>query len=86
VRDGIHDRKLTYEGIVYLITIWYRFNERALRIACVVAFCNLAGAFGGAIAYGAGKLNGSAGIQGFRWLFIIEGLKCPLLFAPSIRY
>lgn len=36
-----------FPGIVYLITIWYRHNERALRIAMVVAFCNLAGAFGG---------------------------------------
>ncbi|OAP64984.1 hypothetical protein AYL99_00956 [Fonsecaea erecta] len=63
-----------FPGIVYFITIWYRFNERAVRIACVVAFCNLAGAFGGAIAYGVGHINGTAGLQGFRWLFIIEGI------------
>lgn len=36
-----------FPGIVYLITIWYRHDNRALRIAMVVAFCNLAGAFGG---------------------------------------
>ena len=30
-------------GIVYFITIWYRWNERAVRIALVTAFCNLAG-------------------------------------------
>ncbi|KIV86421.1 hypothetical protein PV11_02033 [Exophiala sideris] len=63
-----------FPGIVYFITIWYRFNERALRIALVVAFCNLAGAFGGSIAYGVGHINGAAGLQGFRWLFIIEGI------------
>ncbi|KAH0834606.1 putative MFS transporter [Fonsecaea pedrosoi] len=63
-----------FPGIVYFITIWYRYNERAVRIACVVAFCNLAGAFGGAIAYGVGHVNGSAGLEGFRWLFIIEGI------------
>jgi MFS family permease len=40
----------------------------------VVAFCNLAGAFGGAIAYGIGHVNGAGGLQGFRWLFIIEGI------------
>lgn len=45
-----------------------------MRIALVVAFCNLAGAFGGAIAYGIGHANGAGGLEGFRWLFIIEGL------------
>ncbi|KAI1391702.1 MFS transporter [Hypoxylon trugodes] len=63
-----------FPGIVYLITIWYRHNERAVRIAFVIAFCNLAGAFGGAIAYGIGHANGRSGLEGFRWLFIIEGL------------
>lgn len=85
---SIHDARapLTLtSGIVYFITIWYRFDERAVRIACVVAFCNLAGAFGGAIAYGVGHVNGAGGLQGFRWLFIIEGiitiLSAFLLFA-----
>ncbi|KAF2102606.1 retrograde regulation protein 2 [Rhizodiscina lignyota] len=63
-----------FPGIVYFITMWYRVEERALRIACVVAHANLAGAFGGCIAYGVGKTNGTNGLQGFRWLFIIEGL------------
>lgn len=40
----------------------------------MVAFCNLAGAFGGAIAYGVGHINGAAGLEAFRWLFIIEGI------------
>jgi hypothetical protein len=66
--------ELTCPGIVYFITIWYRWNERAVRIALVIAFCNLAGAFGGAIAYGVGHINGAGGLEGFRWLFIIEGI------------
>ena len=71
-------------GIVYLITIWYRYNERAVRIALVIAFCNLAGAFGGAIAYGVGHVNGAAGLQGFRWLFIIEGAVTVLSVLPIL--
>ncbi|KAF2111420.1 MFS transporter [Lophiotrema nucula] len=63
-----------FPGIVYLITIWYPFDQRAVRIALVIAFCNLAGAFGGAIAFGIGHINGAGGLQGFRWLFIIEGI------------
>lgn len=63
-----------FPGIVYFITIWYRHNERAVRIAMVVAFCNMAGAFGGAIAFGIGHVNGAGGLQGFRWLFIVSSI------------
>ncbi|POS78595.1 hypothetical protein DHEL01_v203003 [Diaporthe helianthi] len=73
-----------FPGIVYLITIWSRHNERALRIALVIAFCNLAGAFGGAVAYGIGHVNGAAGLQGFRWLFIIEGLITVVSVVPTL--
>jgi len=73
-----------FPGIVYVITIWYRHNERALRIALVIAFCNLAGAFGGSISYGIGHINGAAGLQGFRWLFIIEGIITVLSVLPTL--
>ncbi|KAF7541276.1 hypothetical protein G7054_g731 [Neopestalotiopsis clavispora] len=73
-----------FPGIVYFITIWYRHNERSIRIAYVIAFCNLAGAFGGAIAYGIGHINGAAGLQGFRWLFIIEGIITMLSVLPTV--
>ncbi|EMR71341.1 putative mfs transporter protein [Eutypa lata UCREL1] len=73
-----------FPGIVYVITIWYRHNERAVRIALVIAFCNLAGAFGGTIAYGIGHVNGAAGLQGFRWLFIIEGIITILSVLPTL--
>jgi MFS family permease len=63
-----------FPGIVYLITFWYPVEERSVRIAFVLASATAAGAFGGCIAYGVGHLNGHAGLQGFRWLFIIEGL------------
>lgn len=69
--------------MVYFITIWYRHNERSIRIAYVIAFCNLAGAFGGAIAFGIGHINGAAGLQGFRWLFIIEGVITMLSVLPT---
>ncbi|KAL7919628.1 major facilitator superfamily domain-containing protein [Trichoderma austrokoningii] len=68
-----------FPGIVYFTTFWYRIEERGLRIAFVAAHANLAGAFGGVIAYGVGHLNGRSGLQGFRWLFIIEGIITVLL-------
>ncbi|KAK3675921.1 hypothetical protein LTR78_004113 [Recurvomyces mirabilis] len=61
-------------GVFEAITFWYPVEERSVRIAFVLASATAAGAFGGCIAYGVGHFNGAAGLEGFRWLFIIEGL------------
>lgn len=63
-----------YPGIIYFITMWYPVHERSLRIAIVGSSASAAGAFNGAIAFGVGHLNGSSGLEGFRWLFLIEGI------------
>ena len=63
-----------YPGIIYFITMWYPVHERSLRIALVGSSSSAAGAFNGAIAFGVGHLNGTAGLEGFRWLFLIEGI------------
>ncbi|KAL2793516.1 major facilitator superfamily domain-containing protein [Aspergillus keveii] len=62
-----------FPGLVYYLTFWYRTSERSLRVALILASATLAGAFGGAIAYGVGYLNGTHGQSGWRWLFWIEG-------------
>ncbi|KAF2089529.1 putative MFS transporter [Saccharata proteae CBS 121410] len=61
-------------GVIYHLTFWYLPHERSVRIAFVVASATLAGAFGGAIAFGVGHMNGMHHLSGFRWLFILEGL------------
>ena len=63
-----------FPGIVYCLTFWYKPNERAVRIALIVACATLGGAFGGAIAFGVGKINGARGLEAWRWLFIFEGV------------
>ena len=63
-----------YPGLVYYLTFWYRPEERSLRIASFLANASLAGAFGGSIAYGVGHMNGVAGLTGWQWLFILEGI------------
>ena len=71
-----------FPGLVYVLTFWYRPEERALRIALILASATLGGAFGGAIAYGVGKLNSAHGIEAWRYLFIIEG--APSSFAAIL--
>ena len=63
-----------FPGLVYCLTFWYKPNERAFRVALILAGATLGGAFGSAIAFGIGKINGAGGLQAWRWLFLIEGL------------
>ena len=56
------------------LTFWYRTEERSIRVALILASATLAGAFGGAIAYGVGHMNETAGLSAWRWLLILEGL------------
>lgn len=63
-----------FPGLVYYLTFWYRTDERSIRVAFILASATLAGAFGGAIAYGVGHMNGTHGLSAWRWLFILEGI------------
>ncbi|KAJ7049731.1 MFS transporter [Mycena amicta] len=63
-----------FPGLVYYLTFWYRTDERSMRVAFILASATLAGAFGGAIAFGVGHMNQTHGLSAWRWLFILEGL------------
>lgn len=60
-----------FPGLVYYLTFWYKADERSVRVAFILASATLAGAFGGAIAYGIGHMNGAGGLSAWRWLFIM---------------
>jgi MFS family permease len=71
-------RKITYltaTGILLIISSWYKKNEQSKRFAVYISAAVLSGAFGGILA-GAitGGLDGAHGLEGWRWLFIVEGV------------
>ncbi|RFU35286.1 hypothetical protein B7463_g1035, partial [Scytalidium lignicola] len=71
-----------FPGLVYYLTFWYRTDERSIRVAFILASATLAGAFGGAVAYGVGHMNGTSGLSAWRWLFILEGIPSILISIP----
>lgn len=63
-----------YPGVLYLFSIFYTKKEIATRIS-ILFTANICGtAFAGLIAIGCFKLEGIAGLEGWRWLFIIQGV------------
>ncbi|CZT51312.1 related to putative tartrate transporter [Rhynchosporium secalis] len=63
-----------YPGALYLLSIFYTRKEVATRIAILYTGNILATAFAGLIAIGIFKLDGKVGLEGWRWLFIIQGI------------
>ncbi|MCJ1258782.1 hypothetical protein MMC24_006615 [Lignoscripta atroalba] len=63
-----------FPGLAVYLTLFYTKRELALRIGYLFVSAALAGACGGLLAYGIGHLDGRAGLKGWRWIMIIEGL------------
>jgi MFS family permease len=53
---------------------WYTKYELATRLALFYTASALSGAFSGLLAYAIAKMDGVAGQEGWRWIFLIEGM------------
>lgn len=62
-----------FPGALFYLSLFYNRKQFALRTALLYAGSQLGNAFGGLFAIAILKLNGSHGISGWRWLFIVEG-------------
>lgn len=63
-----------FPGAVLIISKWYLKNETQTRIALFYTASALAGAFSGLLAFGIAKMDGVGNYEGWRWIFILEGL------------
>ncbi|ELR03827.1 hypothetical protein VC83_04718 [Pseudogymnoascus destructans] len=68
-----------FPGCVYLMSTWYSRFELQKRYSGFYLIGSGASAFSGILAYGLMQMNGLAGLAGWRWIFIMEGvLTCVL--------
>jgi MFS family permease len=51
---------------------WYNREEYQRRMAVFFSAAGVSGAFSGLLAYAISFMNGVAGLEGWRWIFIIE--------------
>ena len=64
-----------YPGALYMLSIFYTRKEIATRISILYTGNILATAFAGLIAAGIFHgMDGAAGLSGWRWLFILQGI------------
>ncbi|KZT22298.1 MFS transporter [Neolentinus lepideus HHB14362 ss-1] len=61
-------------GMILYLSMIYRRHELQLRVGIFYASASLSGAFGGLLATAIIKMDGIAGLAGWRWIFILEGI------------
>ncbi|KAM0689481.1 hypothetical protein Q7P36_010352 [Cladosporium allicinum] len=78
--------------VAIYLTLFYTKREYALRIGYLFVSAAIAGSLGGIFAYGIGHMDGIAGLRGWRWIMIIEGIPTVILgvsiwwwFADSVE-
>ncbi|KAI0117439.1 MFS general substrate transporter [Daldinia grandis] len=61
-------------GATYMISTYYTRREAAVRFAWFFNFALAGPLFSGLLAYALQNLDGVGGYEGWRWIFIVEGL------------
>lgn len=56
------------------MSLWYKTNELATRLAWFWGAQALASAVSGLISFGVFRMRGIYGLEGWKWLFIIDGI------------
>lgn len=77
ISDSFHRRVFEagfFPGSVYLLSMWYTRYEVQKRYTIFYGVGCVAGALSGILAYGLSQMEGQAGLRGWRWIFIIEGI------------
>jgi ACS family tartrate transporter-like MFS transporter len=76
-----------FPGIVLYLTYWFPARERARTLALFMTAICLAGVLGNPLSGAILKnLNGTGGLAGWQWLFLVEGLPSVLLGFVALRY
>ncbi|EIM21215.1 MFS general substrate transporter, partial [Wallemia mellicola CBS 633.66] len=63
-----------FHGMLIILIAWYPRKNQAIRITIIYLGSQLAGAFGGIFSYVLALMRGVGGLEGWRWIYIIEGL------------
>jgi MFS transporter, ACS family, tartrate transporter len=68
-----------FPGVIYYLTRWFPARERARTIAAFMTASLTAGIVGGPISGALLSMDGMAGLAGWQWLYLLEGLPAILL-------
>lgn len=73
-----------FPGICIYLSMWYKRTELQYRLATVWATGTAAGSFGGLLGWCIVKMDKLGGMEGWRWIFVLEG--CTSVVVGSFAY
>ena len=74
-----------FPGMIFYLTRWFPARERARTIAAFMTAVLIAGVVGGPISGALLGLDGAAGLAGWQWLFLLEGIPSIVLGLVVLR-
>jgi len=74
-----------FPGIIYYLSLWFPARERAVAAARFMIAAPLAGIIGNAVGGWVLGFDGSLGLRGWQWLFLIEGIPSIVLGAAALK-
>jgi len=75
-----------FPGIILFLTWWFPERERTPALALFLTAVSVAYVFGGPISGGLLELDSFAGLDGWQWLFLVEGLPAIALGFVTLRF
>ncbi len=75
-----------FPGVIYYLGLWFPAEERAAAVSKFMTATAIAGVIGGPLAAVLFKLEGVAGLAGWQWIFVAEGLPSVLLGVIVLFY
>ena len=74
-----------FPGMIYYLTRWFPARERARTVAAFMTATLTAGIIGGPVSGALLSLDGAAGLAGWQWLFLVEGVPAIVLGLVVLR-
>ena len=75
-----------FPGIIFYFTLWFPAREQARALALFMTASPLAGVIGGPVSGTLLVMHGIAGLSGWQWLFVLEGLPAVILGVVVLRF
>src|SRR5207247_1615015 len=75
-----------FPGMILYLTYWFPADARGRAVARFMTATAIAGVVGGPVSGALMEMNGVAGLAGWQWLFLMEGLPAVILGFVTLAY